>query len=58
MKDAARAVVGLRPSFSSHVRLGERGAPVIPSDDAENPAFNPRDLTLPLFQRRIEKVRE
>jgi hypothetical protein len=26
--DAARAIVGLRPSFSAHVRLGERGAPV------------------------------
>src|ERR1700733_13636024 len=26
--DAAKAVVGLRPSFSSHVRFGERGAPV------------------------------
>jgi hypothetical protein len=25
---AAKAVVGLRPSFSSHVRWGERGAPV------------------------------
>jgi hypothetical protein len=25
---AAKAAVGLRPSFSSHVRLGERGAPV------------------------------
>ena len=24
----AKAVVGLRPSFSSHVRWGERGAPV------------------------------
>jgi hypothetical protein len=23
-----KAVVGLRPSFSSHVRFGERGAPV------------------------------
>jgi hypothetical protein len=23
-----RAVVGLRPSFSSHVRFGQRGAPV------------------------------
>jgi hypothetical protein len=28
--DAAKAIVGLRPSFSSHVRLGERGAPVFP----------------------------
>jgi hypothetical protein len=26
--EAAKAVVGLRPSFSSHVRFGERGAPV------------------------------
>jgi hypothetical protein len=26
--DRARAIVGLRPSFSSHVRFGERGAPV------------------------------
>jgi hypothetical protein len=26
--NAARAIVGLRPSFSAHVRLGERGAPV------------------------------
>jgi hypothetical protein len=26
--DAAKAIVGLRPSFSSHVRWGERGAPV------------------------------
>src|ERR1700733_3544466 len=25
---AAKAVVGLRPSFSSHVRFGERGEPV------------------------------
>jgi hypothetical protein len=25
---AAKAIVGLRPSFSAHVRLGERGAPV------------------------------
>src|ERR1700722_20795253 len=25
---AAKAIVGLRPSSSSHVRLGERGAPV------------------------------
>jgi hypothetical protein len=25
----AKAVVGLRPSFSAHVRLGERGAPVL-----------------------------
>jgi hypothetical protein len=24
----AKAVVGLRPSFSAHVRFGERGAPV------------------------------
>jgi hypothetical protein len=24
----AKAIVGLRPSFSAHVRLGERGAPV------------------------------
>jgi hypothetical protein len=24
----SKAIVGLRPSFSSHVRLGERGAPV------------------------------
>jgi tetratricopeptide (TPR) repeat protein len=26
--DKAEAIVGLRPSFSAHVRLGERGAPV------------------------------
>jgi hypothetical protein len=26
--DGAKAIVGLRPSFSSHVRFGERGAPV------------------------------
>ena len=26
--DAAKAIVGLRPSFSAHVRFGERGAPV------------------------------
>jgi hypothetical protein len=26
--DAARAIVGLRPSFSAHVRLGEHGAAV------------------------------
>jgi hypothetical protein len=26
--NSARAIVGLRPSFSSHVRWGERGAPV------------------------------
>jgi hypothetical protein len=26
--DEAKAIVGLRPSFSSHVRFGERGAPV------------------------------
>jgi hypothetical protein len=26
--DAAKAIVGLRPSFSTHVRLSERGAPV------------------------------
>jgi hypothetical protein len=26
--DAAKAIVGLRPSFSAHVRSGERGAPV------------------------------
>jgi hypothetical protein len=26
--DSAKAIVGLRPSFSAHVRLGERGAPV------------------------------
>jgi hypothetical protein len=28
--DAAKAIVGLRPSFSAHVRWGERGAPVFP----------------------------
>ncbi len=28
MVDAMRAIVGLRPSFSAHVRHGERGAPV------------------------------
>ena len=28
MVDKREAVVGLRPSFSSHVRFGERGAPV------------------------------
>ena len=27
-----KAIVGLRPSFSSHVRFGERGAPVFPFD--------------------------
>src|ERR1700679_3048964 len=32
--DAARAIVGLRPSFSAHVRLGERGHPPIPCCDA------------------------
>jgi hypothetical protein len=26
--DAAKAIVGLRPPFSAHVRLDERGAPV------------------------------
>jgi hypothetical protein len=26
--DTAKAIVGLGPSFSAHVRLGERGAPV------------------------------
>jgi hypothetical protein len=29
--DAAKAIVGLRPSFSAHVRFGERGAPLFPS---------------------------
>ena len=28
--DSMKAIVGLRPSFSSHVRFGERGAPVFP----------------------------
>jgi hypothetical protein len=28
--DAAKAIVGLHPSFSAHVRLGERGAPGFP----------------------------
>jgi hypothetical protein len=27
--DLAKAVDGLRPSFSAHVRWGERGAPVL-----------------------------
>ena len=27
-RSGAKAIVGLRPSFSAHVRLGERGAPV------------------------------
>jgi hypothetical protein len=26
--DTQKAIEGLRPSFSSHVRFGERGAPV------------------------------
>jgi hypothetical protein len=26
--NSAKAIVGLRPSFSAHVRFGERGAPV------------------------------
>jgi hypothetical protein len=26
--DSTKAIVGLRPSFSAHVRWGERGAPV------------------------------
>jgi hypothetical protein len=26
---SVKAIVGLRPSFSAHVRLGERGAPVL-----------------------------
>ena len=26
--NGGKAIVGLRPSFSAHVRLGERGAPV------------------------------
>jgi hypothetical protein len=26
--DLAKAIVGLRPSFSAHVRFGERGPPV------------------------------
>jgi hypothetical protein len=28
LANSAKAIVGLRPSFSSHVRWGERGAPV------------------------------
>ena len=28
MADSAKAIVGLRPSFSAHVRFGEHGAPV------------------------------
>jgi hypothetical protein len=33
----AKAIVGLRPSFSAHVRWGERGAPVasLTSSDPE-----------------------
>ena len=37
--DVVKAIVGLRPSFSSHVRLGERGHPSIASDDATTQAL-------------------
>jgi hypothetical protein len=30
-----KAMVGLRPSFSSHVRFGERGAPVLTLSSVE-----------------------
>jgi hypothetical protein len=52
--DTVKAIVGLRPSFSSHVRFGERGAPV----DFLRHKFRPKAGKMPAPQSAIAQRRD
>jgi hypothetical protein len=51
----AKTMVGLRPSFSAHVRFGERGAPVLSRRDRL--ASRVLTLTLQAFQKILVRCR-